>query len=260
MFEIQFQGVITHARVASSLDGLVRQIAVLYNVPRVRHVPLLTLRDDDVLDIRPNDVMPIGTGDGVKCYRISGELTTNLTPGLPTQYLSHVPRLTDLTSARRPRASIGNRDPDPRFSAYVVLGKGAMHEADWFPRKGQFGVTSQAICLPRTITYTAVPDTVPFSPRVEITMTSERADGEFIDVTFELVKNALLRVSNIEANSNPAAAHFDTYANFFRGPNTVIQRPIQITDPCEATSAARRIATCYRNEHLSVECSNTLYP
>jgi len=254
MFEIQFQGVITHARVASSLDGFVRQIAVLYNVPRIRHVPLLTLRDEDVLAITPNTFRNVGTGEGVKCYKLSGELTTNLPAGLPTQYLSHVPRLTDLTSSRTPRASIGNRDPDPRFSAYVVLGKGAMNEVDWFETKGQFA-SAEPVCLPRTIAFSTV-GTLPY---VELIMTADDGD-DFSEVRFELTPNALLRISNMEVSADPAAAHFDTYANFFAEPGTTITRPTRTFDICETTSHARKIATCFTDEHLSVECSNTLYP
>lgn len=253
MFEIQFQGVITHARVASSLDGETRQIAVLYNVRNVPHVPLMTLRNDDVIGTPPID--PIGNGRDVKCYRIEGEITTDLAAGLPDQYLSNVPRLTDLTKARRPRASVGNRDSDPRFSAYVVLAKGAMTEADWFPRKAQFDSAAPR-CVPRTVSYT----TLPTQNYVTLTMSRELLDGSFEEITFTVKADALIRISNIEAAANPSAAHFETYANFFAEPNTIVTRPTELMDFCEVTTNAREIATCYRNAHLSVECSNTLYP
>ncbi|MEA2570315.1 MAG: hypothetical protein QOI24_2316 [Acidobacteriota bacterium] len=257
MFEIQFQGVITHARVASSVDGETRQIAVLYNVPRVPHVPLMTLRNDDVISIdsRGAKIKPVGTGAGVRCYRIAGEITTDLPEGLPTQYLAHVPCLSALTTARTPRATIGNRDTDPRFSAYIVLAKGAMHEADWFPRKAQFD-SQEPRCVPRTITFT----TFVMQKSVTLTMSIEDDDGDYKETTFELVKDALLRITNIEANANPSSEHFDTYANFFANKNTTVRRPTQLRDRCEATAHAREIPTCYRNAHLSVECSNTLYP
>ncbi|MCU1231613.1 MAG: hypothetical protein JWO97_4497 [Acidobacteria bacterium] len=256
MFEIQFQGVITHARVASSVDGETRQIAVLYNVPRVRHVPLMTLRNDDVIPDKKNPLPePVGTGEGVKCYRIGGEITTDLPEGLPTQYLAHVPRLSDLTTARTPRASIGNRDTDPHFSAYVVLAKGAMHEADWFPRKAQFD-GQEPRCVPRTITFTAFA----MQKHVTLTMSIEDDEGGFKETIFTLSRDALLRISNIEANANPSSQHFDTYASFFANKNIPLKRPMQLRDRCETTAHARDIPTCYRNAHLSVECSNTLYP
>jgi hypothetical protein len=255
MFEIQFQGVITHARVASSMDGATRQIAVLYNVPAVKHIPLITIRDRDVDPMWPITIDPVGTGVGVKCYLLDGELTMNLPDGLPTQYLDNVPHLTDLTNGRTPRASIGNRDPDPAFSAYVTLQKGAMHQADWFDQKAQFGQSAPA-CIPRTISYAAIP----ILDRVTLTMTSERENDDFKETYFVLLPNARVRISNLEVAADPGIGHFDTYRNFFAEPNVNIETPLETTEPCEVLITAAPMPSCYRNTHLSVECSNTLYP
>jgi len=255
MFEIQFQGLITHARVASSVDGITRQIAVLFRVAENEHVPLLTVRNSDLKD---TNATHIGSGkDGTtKCYLLKGEMTLNLPKGLPDLYLSDVPSLSELSTGRRPKASVGNRDTDESFSAFVTLAKGSMFIGDWFEKKAIFFDGTPAVCLPRTVIYG-----VSAVDNVILSMTYEQEDGTFGTSFFELSPNAAVRVSNIEETEDYAIRHFTNYALLFdpRDGAGVVQ-PIATDEPCEMSTSVRYIEECAGAAHMSVDCTNTTFP
>ncbi|HKO03079.1 MAG TPA: hypothetical protein VJ032_15370 [Thermoanaerobaculia bacterium] len=250
MFEIQFQGVITHATLTSSEDNTARQIAILYDVIGVTHVPKLTVRTADNV---VTTLAPIGNGTGTICYRLEGNVTFDLPQGLPALYLSGVPRLTDVTTGSgAPRTVLRNQIPHPDFHAYVVLPKGALSVGNWFAQKGQFN-GGPAVCVPKTVVFSAA-TTAP----VTMTITAV-VNGVTKTDTVTVPPTATILISNNERDDAAAMPHFQTYANFFDSPVTVAPL-LQSAELCDIVTALQEVPSCLEDSHLSVECSNTLYP
>ncbi|MEA2570313.1 MAG: hypothetical protein QOI24_2314 [Acidobacteriota bacterium] len=250
MFEIQFQGVITHATLTNSSDEITRQLAILYDVPNVKHVPKLTVRDADNV---VTTLTSIGSGVGTTCYRLEGLVEFDLPAGLPSLFLDGVPRLTQVTTGPgTPRTVLRNQIPHPDFHAYVVLPRGAVYVGDWFKYKGQFGA-GPAVCVPKTIIY-SVAATAP----VKMTITTI-VSGVTHKETATIPANATILISNNERAEDAPMPHFGTYANFFD--TTVFVVPVyQSGERCDLQTGMIEIPACLGDSHLSVECSNTLYP
>jgi hypothetical protein len=253
MFEIQFQGLIAHARVADSNTGITHQVAVLIAVKDNPHVPLLTIRDGEG---STTDEDPVGTGeDGTKCYRLKGSITLDLPPGLPDQYLSDVPSLSRLSTGRKVKASIGNRTTDECVSTYVTVEKGTMFIGDWFNTKAVFsGGTS--VCVPRTVVYA-----VNAEHEVKLSMRYQQKDGRFKTSLFKLKKEASIRISNVEKTVNNSVKHFRNYTLIFDPQNAAtIVEPAATAEPCEIKTSITEIKKCAESAHMSVECTNTTFP
>jgi hypothetical protein len=118
MFRVRFQGLMTHAHV----DG--RWMVVFYNEPG--HAVRLAVNDGDWIEDE-TDLEPVGTGDGFKCFDISGHMQLlNLETGPVTANMAGVPHLAQISDGDEPRQEIRRRLPHGDFVGYLDINGGLL--------------------------------------------------------------------------------------------------------------------------------------
>jgi hypothetical protein len=252
--QLQFQGLIVHARVIDPRDGIERQIAVLMAAPE--HKPIVAIRDDHI-DFTKTKVTRIGHVNGVSCYALKDCVTTNSSGLAKKVHLPSVPKLGDVSSGGgsplNPKDSVKMRTPDPHFHAYVELPPGGdLEELDYFKVEVDFNGVSFG-CIARTVRYDV----------------SASSDVTFFIEGKELVvrPDAILYVQNASEEKEdeddptpppPPHPHFPEYVEFWEPKATSIQSPNK-----GATCGqphGKPLPRCGGMISLDVDCSNSQFP
>lgn len=247
--ELQFQGLIVHARVTDPDDGIERQIAVLMAAPA--HVPFVSL---DPSHVREGTDAHGKCEEDVCCFTLKDRVTSNLGSGLAKKVdLPSVPKLKKVASGGgapdTPKENVKKRKPDTKFHAYVELPPGGdLVELDYFATQVAFNGTSFG-CIARTVRY-VVP-----------------ASGG--DVTFLIngkklivADDAVLYIQNasLKGSSAPPHPHFPEYCEFFEPKATAIHSPDKTGQPECRKPLGEPLPSCSGPISLDVDCSNSQFP
>jgi hypothetical protein len=226
----------THAHV----DG--RWMVVFYNEPG--HAVRLAVNDGDWIEDE-TDLEPVGTGDGFKCFDISGHMQLlNLETGPVTANMAGVPHLAQISDGDEPRQEIRRRLPHGDFVGYLDINGGLLTVADWFTNLVTFdGATLQ--CLPRTVLWS--------TNSTQSTVVLSTKDGK---ITFH--QYAQITIRNMD-RIKPTPSEYQFYKKFFRNVS-FLQQPTETKVPC--TYGAPEVAPmrCGEPGTLGVECSNNQFP
>lgn len=254
MFEIRFQGLMTHARVRES-NGNEHQRVVLYYVANHKHLPLMTIRKmDRVNDAEDGDY----NEDTVRCYNLrtkSGDQLTTVSTDLPsavlpTLHLAGVPSLREISNGVDPQDAIANFKPTMELPVLVDLPDGALLVRNWFKDAADFG-SGRPQCVPQTVVFT-----VKAAANVKITL--DAGAGGKRELTMK--PDSLIYITNLSTSPN-AMPHHDVKKAFFKNSGSVtVQNPTK-TGKCEFLGTVDDLhGTCSTGSTLSVECSNTNFP
>lgn len=237
MFNVRFQGLITHAQI----DG--QWVAIFFNEPG--HAVRLAVEDGDWIAAE-TDVPPVGTGDrGLTCFPLSGSMRLlNVKVGQVTAHLAGVPHLKQISDGDEPRTEIRNRTPHGDFVGYLEIDGGLLTIEDWYEKTVTFdGVKLQ--CLPRTVL-------------LSVNTTQEKVilylDGKKITMR----SDATVTIRNMD-RVNPTPGEYQFYKRFFRNA-TYLQQPTETNVPCSFGSPEGTPKQCGEGRTLGVECSNNQYP
>lgn len=253
MFEIRFQGLVTHALVEDSA-GKEHQRVVLYTVPAVPHSALLTVHKDDL--ISPTADFPNGDA---RCFRIKGVLTSDLPAGIPMKSIKGVTPLAakdvsgdPTTIVKTPVPEIGDLKATADFALFDVPA-GTMYIRNWFKETALFN--GNTFPAPRTIALAIA------SPSTDITFTIEYPVGTkraiLIKKTakYVYISNAPVQISHVP--------HWDAMSVFFD--QTI--NPVAVNNPVEIKmpqfplgDVDDSVDKCVEPQHLSVECTNSTFP
>lgn len=253
MFEIRFQGLLTHALVEDSTAKL-HQRVVLYTVPAMKHSALLTVHKDDL--ISPAADFPNGDA---RCFRIKGVCRTNLAAGIPSKSLKGVISLKDENVSGKPSIvktpvkDIRDFKATANFSLFEVP-DGTMYIRNWFIEWALFnGVLFPG---PRTVALTT-------SPSADIKFTIDDQAGATRDImvkktaTYVYITNAPIDPSHV------SMPHWEAMSVFFDQTvnNVKVANPVKVTTPMFPLGAADDIVDkCVEPQQLGVECANSQFP
>ena len=254
MFEIRFQGFLTLAKVDSG--GMHRMRPVLYAVPTHEHVPLMTLRAQDIVTA-PQETHLSNELTGTECYflrTIDQTLLVQVTTDLPMSgshsgSLAGVPQLTKISNGTTIASEVVNFIPTSALPVMIDLPDGSLSVYSYFDWTARFGPTADDACVPRTTTFSTNA-----TSNVKIFLTSGSTQR-----VFELKPNSIVYITN--APTTPETTpHFSVMAALFQNPSAVtVQEPTRVA-ACGFGSPTNEMETCFDGSTLSVECSHTQFP
>lgn len=256
MFEIRFQGLITHAYVKDPQNKY-HQRAILYTVPKpnMYHLALLSVSYGDWdASSDPDDFS--STGATPRCYDLTGKTyIPNLPAGIPSKSLTGLPSLRNpkITSGSvlAPTGNVADGNPTADFSIFEVP-DGALFIRNWFPDMALFG----GVIYP-------MPRTVVFSTTASANVTFNiSGSGKKIIVK----PNAVVYITNFPKDSDHMHVmppHWDAMSAFFdqsSGAVTVGNMTMITAPPFPLGDVDDPHDTCSQPHELSVECSNSQFP
>jgi hypothetical protein len=253
MFEIRFQGLITHATV-NDQSGHAVQRAVLYVVPSMTHIALLTI---NVNDWKSGDPEDYATGDA-RCYKLDGttNVTSGLSPGVPSKHLQGVVSLNDpnITTGviLKPRKEIGMLTPIANLFHLIEVPDGTLAVHNWFSDQALFN--SIIYPMAQTVVFTAKASS-------DVTFTIVDYGGRSRTVTIQ--PNAVVYISNFPIDNSVPMPHFEVEASFFdqTANQVTVNNPVVIKTPSfPLGSYDDQHDTCAIAHQLSIECSDSQFP
>ena len=257
MFEIRFQGLMTHASVQHSVNLTKHQRVVLYTVPAMPHSALLTVHKDDL--ISPKEDFP---NNDARCFRIKGVMSTNLPPGPPSPLSMSITGVISLaakdvsgdpaTTIKTPVIEIGDFKATADFSLFDVP-DGTMFIRNWFKETALF--KGNIYPAPRTVALTT-PD-----PLTDIKFTIDNQAGHVRDI---LIKRSAkyVYITNAPVQAGHPS-HWDAMSVFYdQTINPVlINNPVEVkTPPFALGGTDDGVDKCVEPQMLSVECANSSFP
>lgn len=256
MFEMRFQGLITHALVDDPSRNPVQR-AVLYVVTAMPHTALLTVSQNDLVQGTP-DFPPSGDA---RCFLLNGKTTipSGLAAGIPSTHLTGVVSLNDpnLTtgSILKPRSEIGASTPISNVFHLMEIPEGTLAVHNWFRDQALFN--SNIYPMSRTVVFTSKA-----SGNVTFSIVDAAINGG--QARTVIVKpDAVVYISNFPDDDSMPMPHFEVEASFFdQTANTVtVNNPTIIKSPAfPLGSDDDPHDTCAVTHELSVECSNSRFP
>lgn len=254
MFEIRFQGFLTIANVESG--GMSRMRPVLYSVPTHEHVPLMTLRAQDIVSA-PQETHLSNEATGTECYflrTIEQTLLVQGTTDLPMSgsrsgSLAGVPHLTEISDGTTIASDVVNFIPTSALPVMIDLPDGTLSVYSWFDWTARFGASGNDACVPRTTLFSTNA-----TANVKIFLTSGATQR-----VFELKSDSIVYITNAPT-TNETTPHFSVMAQLFQIPSAVtVQEPTRVA-ACGFGSPINEMETCFDGSTLSVECSHTQFP
>jgi hypothetical protein len=272
MFEIRFQGLITHAYVKDSGNNY-NQRAVLYTVPHpnMEHRALLSVSYTDWDAASDPDDFGNTSPNTPRCYDLKGKSSTDLPAGIPRSSLGElkpqppplppvrplVPSLRDkniVTGAVfNAHSNVANGIATTDYSIFDVP-YGTLFVRNWFPDMAVFNGTIYA--MPRTVVFSAKPPST--ASNVKFTISGS---GKTVSVKTD----AIVYITNFPKDSdhvNPMPPHWDAMSTFFdqTSPVSVSNMSIIKLPPFPLGAPDDLYDTCTEPQELSVECSNSQFP
>ncbi len=260
MFEIRFQGLITHASVKDTHHEYYQR-AVLYTVPQpnMHHLALLSVSYDDWDASSDPDDFGNTSPDTPRCYDLTGKTVTDLPTGpsyLPRKNLAGLPNLRDpkITSGSvlTAHSDVADGKSTTYFSIFDVPG-GTLFIRNWFPDMARFGGADYP--MPRTVVFST-------KAAGNVTFTISGTGKKVV-----VKSDAIVYITNFPQDSDHMHVlppHWEAMSAFFdQSSGAVTVRSMSMivtTPPFPLGDVDDPHDTCTVPHELSVECSNSQFP